>query len=74
LHKYAAEVDPDSFPGDPAHNNWYLTLGELGRPGLVALALLWLRFFATPCRFMFAVRAALHAGRHGRRRNDVDPG
>jgi hypothetical protein len=45
-HKYAAEVDPDLPPGTPAHNNWYLTLGELGRPGVVVLAILWIRFFA----------------------------
>ncbi len=45
-HKYAGDVDPDLPPGTPAHNNWYLTLGELGRPGLVALAVLWIRFFS----------------------------
>ena len=44
--KYAGEVDPDLPPGTPAHNNWYLNLGELGRPGLVVFILLWLRFFS----------------------------
>jgi len=43
--KYAAQVDPDLPPGTPAHNNWFLTLGELGRLGVAALALFWLRFF-----------------------------
>lgn len=42
--KYAGEVDPDLPPGTPAHNNWYLTLGEMGVPGVIALAVLWLRF------------------------------
>ncbi len=42
--KYAGEVDPDLPPGTPAHNNWYLTLGELGVPGVIALAIFWLRF------------------------------
>ena len=43
--QYAERVDPDLPPGTPAHNNWYLTLGELGWPGVVALALLWVRYF-----------------------------
>lgn len=42
--KYAEEVDPDLPAGTPAHNNWYLTLGELGIPGVIALAVFWLRF------------------------------
>ncbi|MEI8139626.1 MAG: O-antigen ligase family protein [bacterium] len=42
--KYAGDVDPDLPPGTPAHNNWYLTLGELGIPGVIALAFFWLRF------------------------------
>lgn len=49
--KYAAEVDPDLPPGTPAHNNWYLTLGELGVPGVVALAFLWIRFFSIALPF-----------------------
>jgi hypothetical protein len=42
--KYAGDVDDELPPGTPAHNNWYLTLGELGVPGVVALAVFWLRF------------------------------
>ncbi len=42
--KYAEAVDEDLPPGTPAHNNWYLTLGEMGVPGVLALALLWARF------------------------------
>ena len=43
--QYAERVDPDLPPGTPAHNNWFLTLGELGWPGVVALGLLWSRYF-----------------------------
>ncbi|MBM4164232.1 MAG: O-antigen ligase family protein [Lentisphaerae bacterium] len=43
--RYAEIVDPDLPPGTPAHNNWYLTLGEMGWPGVFALALLWGRYF-----------------------------
>ena len=43
--EYAVRVDPDLPPGTPAHNNWFLTLGELGRLGVAALALFWMRFF-----------------------------
>lgn len=28
-----------------AHNVWFLTLGELGYPGLIAFSLIWLRFY-----------------------------
>lgn len=49
--EYAGRVDPDLPPGTPAHNNWFLTLGELGWPGVVALGLLWARYFLLliPC-------------------------
>lgn len=43
--RYAERVDPDMPPGTPSHNNWYLTLGEMGWPGVMALALLWVRYF-----------------------------
>jgi len=43
--QYAERVDPDLPPGTPAHNNWFLTLGELGWLGVIALALLWARYF-----------------------------
>lgn len=48
--RYAEMVNPDNPPGTPAHNIWFLTLGETGYPGLAAFVLLWLRFFsmATP--------------------------
>ncbi len=42
--RYAERVDPDMPAGTPAHNNWYLTLGETGWPGVIALALLWGRY------------------------------
>jgi hypothetical protein len=43
--RYAERVDPDLPPGTPAHNNWYLTLGETGWPGVIALGLFWARYF-----------------------------
>ncbi len=43
--RYAAMVDPDNPPGTPAHNIWFLTLGETGYPGLIIFMGLWLRFF-----------------------------
>jgi len=58
-HRYAAQVDPDLPPGTPAHNNWYLTLGELGWPGVVALALLWLRYFGLALPFYVRARKDL---------------
>lgn len=43
---YAALVDPDNPAGTPAHNVWYLQLGEAGVIGLIAFALMWLRYFS----------------------------
>jgi O-antigen ligase len=43
--QYAEQVDPDLPPGTPAHNNWFLTLGETGWLGVIALAVLWARYF-----------------------------
>lgn len=43
--RYAAMVDPDNPAGTPAHNIWYLTLGETGYPGLIIFMLFWIRFF-----------------------------
>jgi O-antigen ligase len=43
--RYAAMVDPDDPPGTPAHNIWFLTLGESGYPGLIVFAIFWIRFF-----------------------------
>ena len=37
-------VDPDLPPGTPAHNVWFLNLGELGYPGLAAFILFWVRW------------------------------
>ena len=44
--RYAALVDPDNPAGTPAHNIWFLTLGETGYPGLIIFMLFWLRFFS----------------------------
>ncbi|MGI6302033.1 MAG: O-antigen ligase family protein [Verrucomicrobiota bacterium] len=45
-NRYAELVDPELPPGTPAHNIWYLTAGELGIPGLLALIWIWARFYA----------------------------
>ena len=42
--RYGAMVDPDLPPGTPAHNVWFLNLGELGYPGLCAFILFWGRW------------------------------
>lgn len=42
---YAARIDPDNPPGTPAHNIWFLTLGETGYIGFGAFAFFWARFF-----------------------------
>jgi O-antigen ligase len=44
--RYAAMVDPDNPPGTPAHNIWFLTLGETGYFGLLLFFLFWARFFS----------------------------
>jgi O-antigen ligase len=58
---YAENVDPDLPPGTPPHNLWFLTLGELGWPGLIFFVLIWVRFYAAvapPC--LFAPNGWLH--------------
>ncbi|MCX6968792.1 MAG: O-antigen ligase family protein [Verrucomicrobia bacterium] len=50
--RYAAMVDPDNPPGTPAHNIWFLTLGETGYPGLIVFMCLWLRFFSMAAPFI----------------------
>lgn len=59
--RYAELVDPDLPPGTPAHNNWYLTLGELGIPGVIALALFWIRYFFLALPFYFQKHKGLLA-------------
>ncbi|MEI8205445.1 MAG: O-antigen ligase family protein [Kiritimatiellales bacterium] len=54
--RYAEQVDPDLSPGTPAHNNWYLTLGEMGVPGVIALAIFWIRYFLLAAPFYLRVK------------------
>jgi len=44
-HRYA-KMTPNrtESPGVPAHSMWFLTLGELGYLGLLALILIWVRY------------------------------
>ncbi len=42
---YAAMVEPDNPAGTPAHNVWFLQMGETGYIGLAAFVLMWLRYF-----------------------------
>ncbi|MCM8533908.1 MAG: O-antigen ligase family protein [Lentisphaeraceae bacterium] len=53
--KYHAQVNSGKgdFPGTPAHNLWYLTFAELGWPGLLAFALIWLRYFYIVVKGLF---------------------
>lgn len=51
--KYAAEVSPSLTPGTPAHNLWYVTLGETGYLGMWALVLIWLRYYQIGLRYLF---------------------
>ncbi len=44
--EYAARVEPDNPAGTPAHNVWFLQMGETGYIGLALFALMWLRFFS----------------------------
>ena len=52
--RYATMVDTDKPPGTPAHNVWYLNLGELGWPGVLAFGFFWLRFYMLSARFFVA--------------------
>ncbi len=54
--KYGAKVNLNEY-GTQAHNLWFLTLGELGYPGLLAFAFYWLRFAAIGIPFLFRRRA-----------------
>jgi hypothetical protein len=56
---YAEAVDPELPPGTPAHNIWFLTLGELGILGFVAFVLYWARFYALGIPFLFSRKTAV---------------
>jgi O-antigen ligase len=59
--RYAERVDPDLHPGTPPHNIVYLTLGELGYPGLLAFALIWIRFYWLGIPLLIRMRRGLPA-------------
>lgn len=56
--KYGSAVGLNEY-GTPAHNLWYLTLGELGYPGLMAFIFFWLRFYSIALPFLFRRRTDL---------------
>lgn len=56
--KYGPAVHLNEY-GTPAHNLWYLTLGELGVPGLIAFIFYWLRFYSIGLPFLFRRRTDL---------------
>ena len=56
--KYGPAVKLNEY-GTPAHNLWYLTLGELGVPGLIAFILFWIRFYSIGLPFLFRRRRDL---------------
>jgi len=51
------KVFADSYLAAPAHNLAALTLGELGVPGLLIFALLWLRWISIGVPFLFLPRS-----------------
>jgi len=51
------ELFANSYLAAPAHNLAALTLGELGAPGLVLFAALWLRWFTLGAAFLWRPRA-----------------
>ncbi len=51
------ELFANSYLAAPAHNLAALTLGELGLPGLLLFALLWLRWFSMGAAFLRLPRA-----------------
>jgi O-antigen ligase len=53
--KYGAAVKLNEY-GTQAHNLWFLTLGELGYPGLFAFIGYWLRFAIIAIPFLFRRR------------------
>lgn len=56
--EYGRRVGLKSY-GTQAHNLWYLTLGEVGYPGLIAFIAYWLRFAALALPFLFRRRNGL---------------
>lgn len=56
--KYGPAVNLNEY-GTPAHNLWFLTLGELGTPGLIAFIIYWLRFYSIGLPFLFRRRNTL---------------
>lgn len=56
--RYGRQVGLNEY-GTPAHNLWYLTLGELGMPGLLIFILYWLRFYGLALPFLFRRRSTL---------------
>lgn len=53
--QYGRAVDLSGY-GTPAHNVWYLTLGEIGYPGLSAFILYWVRCATIGIPFLFRRR------------------
>jgi hypothetical protein len=43
MNRYAQQAGAEAIT--MAHNIWYLTFAEIGLPGLMAFALLWLRYY-----------------------------
>lgn len=56
--KYGRKVGLHVY-GTQAHNLWYLTMGEIGYPGLIAFILYWLRFLTIALPFLFSRRKTM---------------
>lgn len=60
FERYAEIVDEDLPPGTPPHNLWFLTLGELGWPGLIVFILFWLRLYQIGIPFALFQKSSLY--------------
>lgn len=57
--RYGELADPDLHPGTPPHNILYMTLGELGYPGVLAFALIWARFYGLALPLLLSLRTGI---------------
>ncbi|MEM6821344.1 MAG: O-antigen ligase family protein [Verrucomicrobiota bacterium] len=60
FEKYAEIIDESLPPGTPPHNLWFLTLGELGWPGLVVFVLFWIRLYQVSIPFVIFERSSIY--------------
>jgi hypothetical protein len=57
--RYGEMVDSELTPGTPPHNILYMTLGELGYPGVLSFALIWARFYWLALPLLLRLRTGI---------------